>query len=93
MRSNILEYITANVVHCTTHDVKVSFACRNFLSESLLINRFYVDNNNGESGIGYDMIIGRDLMVQIFLMAYFKRQVLQWDVTTVHMKDPSSLIG
>ena len=32
-------------------------------------------------------------MVQIGLMAYFKRQALQWYGATVHMKDPSSFLG
>ena len=39
------------------------------------------------------MIIGRDLMVQLGLMADFKRQVLQWDGATVHMKEPRILLG
>ena len=39
------------------------------------------------------MIIGRDLMVQLGLTADFKRQVLQWDGTTVPMKEPSGLLG
>ena len=39
------------------------------------------------------MIIGLDLMVQLGLEDNFKRQVLQWDGTTVHMKEPSSMLG
>ena len=39
------------------------------------------------------MIICRDLIVQLGLADDFKRQVLQWDGATVHMKEPSSLIG
>ena len=39
------------------------------------------------------MIIGRDLMVQIGLLADFKLQVLQWDGVTVNMKEPRSLLG
>ena len=39
------------------------------------------------------MIIGHDRMVQLGLMADFKRQLLQWDGATVHMKDPRHLIG
>ena len=38
------------------------------------------------------MIIGRDLMVQLGLAADFKRQVIQWYVATVPMKDPRYLI-
>ena len=32
-------------------------------------------------------------MVQLGLTADFKRQVLQWDGTTVHMKDSSNFLG
>ena len=39
------------------------------------------------------MIIGRDLMVQMVLMAEFNHQVLQWYGATVHMKETSSLLG
>ena len=39
------------------------------------------------------MIIGRDLMVQIGITANFKRQVLQWDGATVHMKESIKFLG
>ena len=32
-------------------------------------------------------------MVNLGLVVDFKRQVLQWDGATVHMKEPSSLLG
>ena len=57
------------------------------LSKSKIMNhRFYVDNDKCELGIGYYMIIGRDLMVQLGLIANFKRQILQWDGATIHME-------
>ena len=48
--------------------------------------------NKGDSGIGYDMIICHDLMVQLGLMSNFKSQVIQWDGATVHMKEPIGLL-
>ena len=39
------------------------------------------------------MIIVHDRMVQIYLTANFKYQVLQWDGVKVTMKEPSGLIG
>ena len=63
------------------------------LSGSRIINHcFHVYNDEGESGICYDMIIGRDLMVQLGFTAYFKLQFLQWDVTTVHIKESRNLL-
>ena len=43
--------------------------------------------------MGYDIIIGRDLMVQLGITDDFKRKVLQWDGATVHMKDSSNFLG
>ena len=39
------------------------------------------------------MIIGHELMVQLFLMDYFNLQVLQWDGAGVSMKYPICLLG
>ena len=39
------------------------------------------------------MIICHGLMVQLGMTADFKRQVLQWDGATVHMKESRGLIG
>ena len=87
MRSNRLDYITADGVYCTAHDVKVPFYIPEFSGSKIINHCFHIDNNEGKSVIGYDMIIGRDLMVQLGLAADFKRQAFQWDGTTVHMKE------
>ena len=64
------------------------------LSTSRIINqRFHVDNDERELGIGYDTIIGRDLMVQLGLTTKFKRQVIQWDGAIVYMKESRNLLG
>ena len=64
------------------------------LSTSKIINHcFHVDNNKVESGTGYDMIICRDLMVQVGLTDNFKHQVLQWDGSTLHIKESRNLLG
>ena len=76
-----------------THDVKVPFFMPELSSRNIINHRFYVNNDKGESGIGYNMIICRDLIVQLGLADDFKHQVLQWDGATVHMKETSSLIG
>ena len=93
MRSNKIEYSTAAGLYCTMHDVKVPFYMPYLSSRKILDNRFDVKNYKGELGIGYDVIIGRDLMVQLGLPADFKRQVHQWNGATVPMKEPSGLLG
>ena len=57
------------------------------------MHHFHVDNDGGHLGIGYDIIIGHDLILHLDLTADFKRQVLQWDGYAVLMKDPSGLLG
>ena len=93
MRSNKVEYSTAVGMYYTTHDAKVPFCMPEFSSSKIINHCFHVDNNKVESGTGYDMIICRDLMVQLVLTAYFKCQVLQWDGATLHMKEPIGLLG
>ena len=70
---NKVEYSTAAGVYCTTHDVKVPFFIPEFSISKIINHRFHVDNDKVELGIGYDMIIGRDLIVQLDPTAEFKR--------------------
>ena len=90
MRSNKVEYSTAAGVYFTTHDVKVPFCIPYFYTRNIINNCFHTDNDKGKLGKGYDMIIGRDLMVHLGRTADFKRQVLHWDGATVNMKEPST---
>ena len=64
-----------------------------FSSSKIILHQFQVDNNEGESEIGYDKIIGRELMVQLVLSIDFKSQVIQRDGVTVLMKELRGLLG
>ena len=86
MQQNKLEQSTYAGTYCTNNEIKVHFCMSEFSSIKIMEHLFHVNNNKGESGIGYDMIIGRDLMLQLGLLANFKRQVLQWDGVNVPMK-------
>ena len=92
MRSNKVEYSTAAGMYCTTNDVNVNFYMPEFSSSKIINHRFDVNNNKGNSGIGYDRIIGRELMIQLGPTDDFKCQVLKWGGATVPMKGPSGLI-
>ena len=92
MRSNKVEYSTAAGLHCTTHDVKVPLCMPEFYSSKIIKHCFHVDNEKCETGIGYGMIIGCDLMLQLGLTDNFKCQVLQWDGAIVNMKEPSGML-
>ena len=93
MQSNRVDYSTAAGVYSTTHDVKVPFCMPELSGINIINHRFHVDNDEGESGIGYDMIIGRDLMVQLGPKADSKCQSIQWDGATIHMKESSNFLG
>ena len=93
MWSDKVEYGTAADVHCTTHDFKVPFCMPEFSISKIIDHRLHVNNNKGKSGIGYEMIIGHDLTVQLDLVDYFKHKVLQWDGNTVHIKEPRGMLG
>ena len=87
-----IEYSTESGMYCTNHDVKVPFCMPEFSRRNIIQHNFHVYNGIGESGIGYAMIIGRNLIIQLDLLVEFKRQVLQWDGVTVHMKEPRVLL-
>ena len=57
-----------------------------FSSSKIKLHRFLLVNNEGKSYIGYEIIIGRNLMVQLGLSDEFKHQFLQWDGDKVLMK-------
>ena len=92
MRSNKVDYSTASGMYCMTHGVKVPFCMPKFSSSKIINHRFHGNNDKSESGIGYYMVICRDLVVHLGIKAYFKSQVLQWYVTTVHINEPISFL-
>ena len=93
MSSNKMDYITASVPYCKTHNFKVPFCMPEFPSSKIILHCFCGNKNEGELGIGYDVIIFRDLMVKLDFLVEFKQQVLQWDVATAPMKEPRCLLG
>ena len=47
----------------------------------------------GDAGIGYDMIVGRDLMLHLGLKNYFGCQIMEWKQTIIPMKETGNLLG
>ena len=64
-----------------------------FSISKIILHFFHVDNYEGELGIGYGMIIGREMTVHIVLKSDFKKKCMSWENTAVPMKETSSLIG
>ena len=67
MRSNKAEYSTAPGMYWTMHDVKVTFYMTEFSSSKIFNHCLHVNNNKGESGIGYVIIIGASAVYQVVL--------------------------
>ena len=59
----MVEYSTYTGIYCATYDAKMTFYMPEFSSSNIISHHFHVDKNEGDLVIGYDMIIGRDMMV------------------------------
>ena len=75
-----------------THGVKVPIFMIEVSRNKIIHHHFHVDNGIGELGIVNDIVIGRDLMVQLGLLANFKHQIFQSNGIITPMKEPNSLI-
>ena len=75
MRYDKVEYSKYAGLYYALHDFEVPLCTPEFSSSKIIKNHFHIKNDKGGSGIGYDRITGHELMVQLGLMANFKRQV------------------
>jgi len=57
-----------------------------FSASKIINQRFHVDNEEEDMNVGYDMVIGQDLMVKLGLITNYKRKVLIWDEVSVPMR-------
>ena len=62
---NYSTYTTAAGEYSTAYEVKVKFALEEFDRNTTIKHTFDIDESNDKKGIGYDMIIGRDLLVKL----------------------------
>ena len=54
-------------------------------------HRFHSENEEGDIGIGYDMIIVKYLMVKIWLIENLRHNILEWNENNVPMKPKDCL--
>ena len=93
LRANKSYYITAAGTYTTPHYVKVPFSMPEFSSRKHLMHIFHVDIARFDKGVGYDSIIGCDLMVQLCLKTDFERKLMECKETVVPIKDPVNILG
>ena len=67
-------------------EVKLRFSLPEFGSSKIITSKFKIDSST-DNGIGYDMIIGRDILSILGIDISFKDETVTWDHVTVPMKD------
>ena len=77
----------AAFVLCMINEIKVKFCMPEFSCRNVVSHQFKIYNNECEVGIGYGMIMGRDIMSRLILLANFKWNTLERSGTVVLMKD------
>ena len=92
LRANKVNYSTSAGPYKTTHYMEVPFCVPDFSVEN---NNTYSPRKNArdDEGIVYDIILGRDLIIQLGLKVEFSRQVLEWYGTVEPIKDPGNFHG
>ena len=84
-RDNKITYDTAGGDYSTKHDVKINFTLPEFSSSKIITHRFHIDDDRKHNNLGYDMIIGQDIMRKIGCITDYNKGTLIWNDTTVPM--------
>jgi hypothetical protein len=85
-KKNLIQYEVAGGAFNTTKEVKVRFTLPEFSEGKIVTHKFQIDKTT-EDGIGYDAIIGRDLLLTMGINLNFKDEVVEWDRMVSPMKD------
>ena len=59
----------------------------------IITHHYHVNGDESDKCIGYGMIIGCYLMVQLGMIYDFKCNLIEWDVALVIMKYPGNITG
>jgi hypothetical protein len=80
------KYEIAGGTFNVSKEVKLRFSLPEFGSSKIITSKFKIDSSTN-NGIGYDMIIGRDILAALGIDISFKDETVTWDYVTVPMKD------
>ena len=64
-----------------------------FSISKIISHHFHVNKNEGDTDIGYGMIICYNIIVNIGLVDNFKCKVIEWNEDVVPMKDLGNFLG
>ena len=84
------KYEIAGGTFNVSKEVKLRFSLPEFGSSKIITSKFKIDSSTN-NGIGYDMIIGRDILAALGIDISFKDETVTWDYVTVPMKDYHSV--
>jgi hypothetical protein len=85
-KDNEIIYEVAGGDFSTNKEVKVRFSLPDFKDSKIITHKFQIDESK-DDGIGYDAIIGRDLMIAMGITLNFKDEVIEWDQMVTPMQD------
>ena len=77
-------YKTADGCFNSRYSMKIHFTLDEFGKATIISHRFDLDES--KDGIGYDMIIGRDLLRQLNIDVRFSNGTIKWEDQLVRMK-------
>jgi hypothetical protein len=78
---------TAAGQYDTSHKATVLFTLPEFSESKNLRWEFHLDSQKDSKNVGYDMIIGRDLMQELGLNIDFASRTVSWEGSRVAMRD------
>ena len=74
----------------TSKKCKTTFILKEFFENKSIEWNLHVDSTPGPHR--YDMMLGHDIMRELGITLDFKDQMMTWDDSTIHIKDPGSLL-
>jgi hypothetical protein len=92
-KRNVQVYDTAAGEYVSDYQCKLNITFPEFSGSKIIKHTFQVDNETEGSNIGYDMIIGRDLMCKLGLITDFKNNTLIWEDTSIPMRTSQEETG
>ena len=81
-------YATGNGMLKTNYKSKIIFSLREFIDKKIITWTFNVAD---KESLGYDMILGRDLLMELKMNVSFNRKIVTWEETEIPMRDFNKL--
>ena len=84
----VRKYSTGSGTLTTTHEAEVQFTLSEFSTSKIITSKF---STIEDDVVGYDMVIGRDLMTTLNMDLLFSKKLVSWEGMEIPMRDFKSL--